>query len=233
MLRMRDKNDSNIGSVAHVANEVTILRIPMDGSCAIPLELSSPEFVELLTWCFVDFDAEADLPSRCLLIVHCSKHVDFWHGSSITVRTHIVDRHIRLLEAPVPLSSREVVVLARAILAAIAPDTVHRLAALLPVLASVLDEICAASSSSCDCELIGSKDLRAPVVVGLDYVPTCLIVRLSGEYTYVVVEAVLMRVGPRITMTLTLASPLDLRCPGEAILVGGGRYSVARIAGIE
>lgn len=230
---MQCENDPDAGSIAHIADGIAVLRVPMRNSYAIPLEILVPCCVDLLAWCFVDFDKSDDFPAHCLLVVSCSSDFDFRHCSSVTLRTHIRDRLIRLLEAPVPLSSGETLVLAQAVLAAVAPNTVHRLAALLPALAPELDAICADSSASCDCELVWSENAGAPVAVGLDYVPTCLIARESGGYTYAVVEAVRMRAGPRAAMKLTLASPLDLRRPGDAILIGSGRYGVARIAGAK
>lgn len=230
---MHCENDPDPGSIAHIADGIAVLRMPMRSSYSIPLEILLPRSIELLVWCFVGFGQKADLPAHCLLVVGYSGDVDFGHCSSVTLRTHIQDRRIGLLEAPVPLSSEETVVLARAVLAAIAPDTAYRLAALLPALIPELDAICAASSASCDCELVWSDDPGAPVVVGLDYVPTCLIARASRGYTFAVVEAVRVRVGPRVAMNLTLASPLDVLRPGEAILVGSGRYEVARVAGAK
>lgn len=224
---MQYDDDSNPGSIAHIADGIAVLRVPMNFSYAIPLKVLAARSFHLLTWCFVDFGAELDLRAHCLLIVSCSSD-DFRNCSQVTIRTHIRDRHVRLLEAPVPLSSEETVVLAQAVLGAIAPDDLQRLSVLLPVLAAELDAICAAS---CDCELVWSEDAGAPAVAGLDFVPTGLIARASGGYTYAPVEAVRMRAGARIVMDLTLASPLDLPRSGRAVFIGSGRHRVARIAG--
>ncbi|TXN42526.1 hypothetical protein [Methylobacterium sp. WL7] len=225
MTEGNDKKD--LASVVLVHGQVAVLRISMEASSAVPLEILSPSNIEILTWAITGFSGDRSACPCCLLVLR-PLHSDFLGDfSSISVRTHIHDRTFRLHAEPALLTAGEILVLTRAVIAAIEPRNAGSLQLLLPVIAPALDAICLET----DERQLTRPDSRTGTVVasGLDFVPFSLIARAAAGYVCEFIQSAKVRTGPEVKIAMTLRAPVDVGGADTVLLVGNGRHAAARI----
>lgn len=216
-----------VASLAHKAAQIAIIRIHLNGSCAIPLKILEPSNFDLLTWAFCNFSETLPSTPSCLLVIDCGAASSIECLSSIMLRTHVGDVLLKFIDQTDALSKTEIGTLAQAVIAAIRPNNIDLLALLAPTIGSELD---AFSEPANDCELRYSIGGSLVVASGIDFVPGYLIAGTADGYTFFRVANVRMRAGVPVKMTLILASPLGAGAIARAMLIGDGRHTSARIA---
>ena len=215
-------------SIGFSNGHVAVLRVPMGSSQAIPVGISSPQAIELLTWCFYNFEPESLSGPYSLLVLGIESDGYLMEHSRLAVRTHFGERLVGIAGVNAPLSEKEITVLARAVLTAIDAKSALSLSMLFPVLASEFDVICATPICA---DLAQTSRADQIAVTGNDFIPELVIARLWSGYTYHRVKSLQIRSGLRVTSLMTLDPPLHLARLKGAILTGTGRHMVARFIG--
>lgn len=225
-LSTSEQDASKEATLAHRGHRVTVLRLPMGGSCAIPLAVTAPANVTLLSWAFAEFNMRPSTNPVCLMVLGGQAAEHLTPGGVIAVRTHIRDLRIALAETPVPLSESELAIIAKLLLAALAPANVDGFTALLPLLAPAIDAIAGETGGLEASTADAGGRLTA---IGLDFVPQHLIVRTLTGYVNRPIDGVRVRTGSRMAVDLMLTRSSGNDRFDLAILIGTGRYVVCRI----
>lgn len=220
-------DDPELASFWKVSDEILVVRVPTNGSNAIPLEIILPHHSELITWSFANRSTEPTPDLECLLIVKHHLAGKLNSQTLFCIRTHFRDRHLRLADKPTSISFDEAFVLSNAVISVIGPRNAHRFGSILPIISPGLDAICAAGSD--DFQLAPSNRADSIIVTGLNFIPTCMIARAPADYIYLDIAAIQVRAGKQAAMTLTMRTPPDICRLDKLILIGGGRHAAARV----
>lgn len=228
-------------AIADGGRSYAIVRVPMGGSCAIPLDVTNPSDVSLLTWAFVGFAGSASANPACLMILEGTTEHAFQAGRAITVRAHIRDLTVVLSDHQAGLSDEESALAAEAAIGALSPANAHRFAPVLGLLAPGLDTLVPAPGAP---EVGGPDGAGDLTLTPCDFVPEYLLARTRTGYLCMPIDTVRVRSGSPVSAVMTLVSPGDLGkgdpVQGEpssrdlgrydrAILIGHGRHVAARI----
>ena len=192
-----------IGSHLFAAgNGVLVCRYPVGSDLPIPLGISAPTGVRLLTWAFTGFGAAGADPAG-LLILHDPEGV-LTEGGVLTLETHFRDDPLAC-PAPRPvadLTGPERTALGGAVLAAVTPDQLDALAVLFPLLAPAIAEAPVPEASP---RLTLARDSDAQATLTGATVPNYLLVRAGTTWSCARVARAELRFGPAPEMTLALA----------------------------
>lgn len=213
-------------AIARKGKFCAIVRLPIGGSCNIPLDVNSPADISLLTWAFVDIGGNASVDPACLMILAGTTADALRVGCTITVRAHIRDLTLVLSESQVDLSREERALVAKAVIRALSPSNAHRFAPVLSLLTPDLDAIMPAPGAPkiASLDVAGNLTLRH-----CDFVPEHLLARTEKGYLCLPIDTVRANSGSPVTAVVTPASLRGLGRYDRAILVGRGRHVAVRI----
>ncbi|XYD08915.1 hypothetical protein R1A27_28930 [Methylobacterium sp. NMS12] len=221
---------STSGSIVYIDRQTAVLKISMNGSCAVPLRILDPTPVDIVAWSFSGFTGQRVRDPSCFLVLASQDESTFATLSSVAIHTHFGDRRVLMTSAATPLSSEETSIVAKALVSALTPGILAHFGSLMPVLDAGLDAILAeAEASSLDVRRGASDEIW--LVPKIDFVPDCMIVRSSTGYACSPLTAVRFHAARRGAMALTTGNPLNTERVDGAILSGNGRYVAARVIG--
>lgn len=227
---MQVQDISISGAIVYIDRRTAVLKIPMRGSCAVPLGVLSPTSVDLIAWSFSGFTGQRVQDPSCFLVLACEEESTFSSLSSVTIRTHFGDRRVAMTSTTTPMSDEETSTVAKALVSALTPGNLAHFGPLIPFLRAGLDAILAEDEA-------GNPDVRCGdtaetwLAHKIDFVPDCMIVRSSTGYACSPLTAVRFHAARRGAVSLTTGIPLNTQRADGAILSGNGRYVAARVIG--
>lgn len=219
-------------TLVHFKDGIAVLRIPMHGSCAIPLDVIKPKATDLLMWSFAGFAGQGLADPVSLVVLGCPSGIRLGGDADITIQTHTRELELKLAAQPVPLTPDEIGILAQAVIVSLTSTNAHRLAALFPLLADGLDACMAQASGPALIQR--GRDPGTVIASGLDFVPEALLLRTQDGYACAAVKSLRIRSGVQASLVLTFASSDAFTGLGDAasecaILTGHGRHTTARV----
>lgn len=221
---------STSGSIVYIDRQTAVLKIPMNGSCAVPLRILDPTPVDLVAWSFSGFTGQRVRDPSCFLVLASQAESTFSTLSSIAIRTHFGDRRVAMTSTAAPLSGEETSIVAKALVSALTPGNLAHIGSLIPILGGGLDAIVAeAESGGVDVRRGDSADTW--LADNIDFVPDCMIVRSPAGYACSPLTTVRFHASRRTAAALTTGVPLHAQRADGAILSGNGRYAAARVIG--
>jgi len=221
---------SSFGSVVHIDRGTAVLKIPMNGSYAVPLGVLDPASVDLVSWSFYGFAGQRVTDPSCFLVLACQDGGTFCTLSSVSVRTHFGDRCVALTSGMAPLSRAETSIVAKALVSALTPGNLAHLCTLLPILDVGLDAILAESDAAAP-NIRRGDSTNTWLTHKIDFVPDCMIVRSSAGYACSPLTAVRFHASHPAAVAFTTGISLNTQRADGAILSGNGRYVAARVTG--
>ncbi|KQP38430.1 hypothetical protein ASF49_05380 [Methylobacterium sp. Leaf104] len=208
---------------------VLVCRYPVGTDLPIPLAVTEPPGLSLLTWAFTGFGGPEPDPAG-LLVLHDARAA-LAEGGALTLETHFRDQ---ALVGPRPrpvaeLARPDRAALGAAVLAAVTPDTLDVLATLFPLLAPAVADA-ALPEAAPRLGLAGDDADRA--TLSGSTVPNYLLLRAGTSWSCARVAAAELRFGPAPEIGLTLApawgNPRGATVE-TALLLGTGRVTPAAL----
>jgi hypothetical protein len=227
---MKELDIESFGTIVRIAQQIALLKIPMNGSCAVPLEIANPKNIDIMAWSFVGFSDQIMTDPSCFLVLGCQDEGAFLDLSSMTLRTHIGNRRIALTSKSTPLSRADTLIIARAVVSNLGQGFLPHFGALIPLLGVGLDDILAKGTAS-DLTVKRGDSVDTWLAHRVDFVPDCVIVRSPDGYAYSDITSVRFNDPHTAIMTLVAGMPLSAQRADGAILSGNGRYVAARVIG--
>jgi hypothetical protein len=181
---------------------VLVCRYPVGTDLPIPLAVSDPPGLGLLTWAFAGFGGPEPDPAG-LLVLHDAQAA-LAEGGTLTLETHFRDAAIACPK-PRPiaeLARPERAALGEAVLAAVAPDSLDVLATLFPLLAPAVAEGPVPETAA---RLALARDDADRATLSGSSVPNYLLLRAGSSWSCARVAAAELRFGPAPEIGLTLA----------------------------
>jgi hypothetical protein len=221
---MRQLDAPSDGSVISISRQAAILKIPMNGSYAVPLKVLDPNHIDLITWCFAGFSGRKIVNPSCFLILGGRDEGALSDLSSISIRTHFGDRHSSLTSRLTPLSATESSLIANAFISSLGPMGHPYFNALVPILSAGLDAILANGAPS-SLSITRSDSTGTWLADGIDFIPDYAIVRSKVGYACIPIISVRFQAPHRAVITLTADGLFDTQSVSRAILSGHGRYA--------
>ncbi|MET3411173.1 hypothetical protein [Methylobacterium sp. 1030] len=227
---MKESDIESFETIICIAQQIALLKIPMNGSCAVPLGIVNPKNIDLIAWSFVGFSDQIVTDPSCFLVLGCQDEGALLDLSSMTLRTHIGNRRIALSSKSAPLSRADTLIIARAVVSTLGRGCLPHFGALIPLLRVGLDDILANGTAS-DLRVKRGDSVDTWLAHRVDFVPDCVIVRSPDGYAYSDITSVRLNDPHRAVMTLVADIPLNTQRADGAILSGNGRYVAARVIG--
>lgn len=210
-------------------NGVLVCRYPVATDLPIPLVVTVPPGVSLLTWAFTGFGA-SDSDSNGLLVLH-DTGTALAQGGTLTLETHF--REVDM-DCPKPRPIAELTAPARAalgeaVLAAVTPETLDALAMLFPLLAPPFADAPVPEGAP---RLALASDDGTTAILSGTRVPNYLLLRAGTTWSCARVSRAELRFGPapevRLTLETVWGRPRGLAV-GQALLLETGRVVPAAI----
>ncbi|MGU3360423.1 hypothetical protein ACLBWX_08830 [Methylobacterium sp. M6A4_1b] len=208
---------------------VLVCRYPVATDLPIPLAVTEPPGLSLLTWAFTGFGGPEPDPAG-LLVLHDARAA-LTQGGALSLETHFRDR---ALACPKPrpvaeLARPDRAALGEAVLAAVTPDTLDLLATLFPLLAPAVADAAVPEAAP---RLGLAGDAAGRATLSGSTVPNYLLLRAGSTWSCARVAAAELRFGPAPEIGLTLApawgNPRGATVE-TALLLGTGRVTPAAL----
>lgn len=222
------------GRIFGIGARTAICSFPLPSSMPIPLGMTRPAAIDLLTWAFAGLGTDApNARARCLLVLaarDAEARASLIRDARLSVAMHFRDLAVALTEAAPgeTLPPGDLAILARAILSATTPATISALADLAPLIARPAAELSIADDAP---ELVLSEDGRTVALFGKT-VSNYMLTRSEGELACARVARARLRFGRQPRSELTLEH-LWGREPGpdieSAIFLGSGGFTPVRV----
>jgi hypothetical protein len=227
-MQVSDIPDS--GSIIYIDYKTAILKIPMNGSCAVPLKILDPKSVDLIAWSFFGFRGQRVRDPSCFLVVACQDGTTFSTLSSVAVRTHFGDRRVAMASTATPMSREETYIVAKALVSSLNPGNLTYFDSLIPALNAGLDAILAEVEAA-DLEVRRGESVNTWLARKIDFVPDCIIMRSPAGYACSPLTGVRFHASRGAAVALTTGILLHAQRFDGAILSGNGRYVATRVIG--
>ena len=217
------------GRLFAAGHGVLVCRYPVGTDLPIPLAVSEPASLGLLTWAFTGFGGPESDPAG-LLVLHDAQAA-LAQGGTLTLETHFRDQAIACPKPrPVAeLARPERAALGEAVLAAVRPDTLDALATLFPLLAPAVAE--SPVPETAPRLVLAGDDAHRATLLG-STVPNYLLLRAGSTWSCARVATAELRFGPAPAIDLTLApawgNPRGATVE-TAFLLGPGTVTPARL----
>ncbi len=229
MTAIPDSRDPSEGRLFAAGNGVLVCRYPVATDLPIPLGITAPAGLRLLTWAFTGFGGAEPDPAG-LLVLHDAQAV-LAEGGALTLETHFRDVAIAC-PRPRPvaeLTHPERGALGGAVLAAVTPETLDALATLFTLLAPAVADAPVPANAP---RLTLARDGDGAATLSGASVPNYLLFRSRTTWSCARVAQATLRFGPAPEASLTLApawgSPRG--APVEAaLLLGAGTVTAAAL----
>ncbi|MGU3408418.1 hypothetical protein [Methylobacterium brachiatum] len=218
------------GSIVYIGCRAAVLKIPMNGSCAVPLGVLDPKSIDIVAWSFFGFAGQRPWDPSCFLVLACRDDSTFINLSSVVLCTHFGNRRVALTSTATLFSGEETSIVAKALVSALTPGNLAHFNALIPILYAGLDAILAGAEEG-DLNIGRGVLPKTWLAYEIDFVPDCIIVRSPAGYACSPLTAVRFHGPGRAAAELTTDIPLNMQCADGVILSGNGRYVAARVIG--